>query len=104
MSKSIDISTINGHTISMKIAISIPDHLFEEVSKLAQKNQTSRSQIFRRAVEEYLEKLRSIQLLEALNSAYALEETPSERLLRKKSQEHYVETILREGPDDDQAG
>ncbi len=96
--------TINCHTISMKTAISIPDHLFEEVSKLAQKNKTSRSQIFRRAVEEYLEKSRAFELLEALNSAYAYEETPSERLLCRKSQEHYVETILREDPDDDQAG
>jgi len=104
MSKSIDIGTTYGHTNSMKIAISIPDHLFEEVSKLAQKKQTSRSQIFRRAVEEYLAKLRSLQMLEALNSAYANDEIPSERLLRKKCQEHYAETILREGPDDDQAG
>ena len=33
----------NGNTISMKTAISIPDELFEEVTKLAAKNKTSRS-------------------------------------------------------------
>ncbi len=104
MRKSIDTSSIYSHTNSMKTAISIPDHLFEEVSKLAQKNKTSRSQIFRTAVEEYLERLRAHKLLEDLNSAYAQEETHSEKLLRKKSIDHYAGTILREGPDDDQAG
>jgi len=41
----------------MKTAISIPDHIFEEVNKLAQENKTSRSQIFCAAVEEYLKNI-----------------------------------------------
>lgn len=104
MNKGIDISINNGHTSSMKTAISIPDHLFEEVSKLAQKNKTSRSQIFRRAVEEYLERLRAQKLFEDLNSAYAQEETHSEKLLRKKSLDYYDSTFLGKDSDDDQAG
>jgi len=104
MTKGIDTGINNSHTSCMKTAISIPDSLFNQVSQLAEKNKTSRSQIFRTAVEEYLERLRSHKLLEALNSAYADEETPSEKLLRNKSQEHYVSAILREGPDEDQAG
>jgi len=102
--KSIDTSTINSHTNSMKTAISVPDHLFEEVSKLAQKNKTSRSQIFRTAVEEYLERLRAHKLFEDLNSAYAQEETPSEKLLRKKSLDYYDSAFLRRDSDDDQTG
>ncbi len=92
-----------SNTIGMKTAISIPDDLFKEVNKLAQKNKTSRSQIFRTAVEEYLKKLRSHKLLEALNSAYADEETSEEMLLRKKSIEYYDSTILKK-KNDDQTG
>ena len=87
----------------MKIAISIPDDLFKEVNKLALENKTSRSQIFRSALEAYLEKVRSHKLLEAINSAYADEETAEEKLLRKKSTEYYDITILKK-KNDDQAG
>ena len=86
----------------MKTAISIPDDLFEEVTKLAKENNTSRSQIFRAAVVAYLKKIKSHKLLEALNSAYADGETSEERLLRKKSLELYSRTILK-GEKDDQA-
>jgi len=79
----------------MKTAISIPDDLFEEVNKLAKENKTSRSQIFCAAVEAYLQKIRSDKLLEALNSAYADEETSEEKFLRKKSAEYYESTILK---------
>lgn len=87
----------------MKTAISIPDDLFKEVNKLAQENKTSRSQIFCAAVEAYLEKLKSHKLLEALNSAYADEETSEEKLLRKKSIEYHDSTILKK-KNDDQTG
>ena len=93
----------NSNTIGMKIAISIPDDLFKEVNKLALENKTSRSQIFRSALEAYLEKVRSHKLLEAINSAYADEETAEEKLLRKKSTEYYDITILKK-KNDDQAG
>ena len=93
----------DSNTIGMKTAISIPDDLFKEVNKLARKNKTSRSQIFRTAVEEYLEKLKSHKLLEAINSAYADEETYEEMLLRKKSIEYYNSTILKK-KNDDQTG
>jgi metal-responsive CopG/Arc/MetJ family transcriptional regulator len=91
----------NSHTTGMKTAISIPDDLFNKVNKLAKENKTSRSQIFCAAVEAYLEKIKSHKLLEALNSAYADEETSEERLLRKKSFEYYSRTILK-GEKDDQ--
>lgn len=87
----------------MKTAISIPDELFKEVNKLAQENKTSRSKIFCTAVETYLEKVKSHKLLEALNSAYADEETYKEKLFRKKSIEYYNSTILKK-KNDDQTG
>jgi metal-responsive CopG/Arc/MetJ family transcriptional regulator len=78
----------------MKTAISIPDHIFEEVDRLAKENKTSRSQIFCAAVEEYLKKMKARKLLEALNSVYADEATPEEKLLRAKAKEYYERKVL----------
>jgi len=78
----------------MKTAISVPDHIFEEVNKLAQENKTSRSRIFCAAVEEYLKKMKAHKLLEALNSVYADEATPEEKLLRAKTKEYYELKVL----------
>ena len=104
MGKGLDSGRNLGHTYGMKTAISLPDHLFDEVSRLAKKIGTSRSQIFREAVEAYLERLRSERMLEALDAVYSEKETRSERLLRKRSREHYAGKILRKDSDDDQAG
>ena len=78
----------------MKTAISIPDHIFEEVDKLAKDNKTSRSQIFCMAVEEYLKKIKARKLLEALNSVYTDEVTAEEKLLRAKTKEYYERKVL----------
>jgi metal-responsive CopG/Arc/MetJ family transcriptional regulator len=94
MNKSIDNGIINSHTNCMKTAISIPDHIFKEVNKLAQEKKTSRSQIFCAAVEEYLKKMNAHKLLEALNSVYTDEETPEEKLLRAKTREYYERKVL----------
>ena len=94
MNKGIDNSINNSHTARMKTAISIPDHIFEEVNRLAKENKTSRSQIFCAAVEEYLKKMKAHKLLEALNSVYADEVTPEEKLLRTKTKEYYERKVL----------
>jgi metal-responsive CopG/Arc/MetJ family transcriptional regulator len=94
MEKGIDNGIINSYTKRMKTAISIPDHLFEEVDRLAQVNKTSRSQIFCAAVEEYLKKIKARKLLDALNSVYADEATAEEKLLRAKTKEYYERNIV----------
>jgi len=94
MNKGIDNGIINSHTNCMKTAISIPDHIFEEVNKLAQENKTSRSQIFCAAVEEYLKKMKAHKLLEALNSVYSDKVTPEEMLIRAKTKEYYERKVL----------
>ena len=90
----IDNSINNSHTICMKTAISIPDHIFQQVDKLARESKTSRSQIFCIAVEEYLKKIKARKLLEALNSVYADEATAEEKLLRTKTKEYYKRKVL----------
>ncbi len=38
----------------MKTAVSIPDEIFEEAERLAGRLKTSRSELYRRALEEYV--------------------------------------------------
>ena len=87
----------------MKTAISIPDDLFKDVDRIARESNSSRSQIFCKAVKEYLEKLRVRKWLEDLNEAYKDVESDAEKLLRKKSAEYYCQKIVRKG-DGDQTG
>jgi metal-responsive CopG/Arc/MetJ family transcriptional regulator len=94
MNESIDKGINNSNTIGMKTAISVPDHIFGEVDKLARENKTLRSQIFYMAIEEYLKKIKARKLLEALNSVYADEAPAEEKLLRAKTKEYYERRVL----------
>lgn len=78
----------------MKTAISIPDHIFEEVNKLARENKTSRSKIFCVAVEEYLKKVKAYKLLDALDSVYADEATSEEKIIQAKTKRYYERRVL----------
>ena len=44
----------SGHTLGMKIAVSIPDDVLEEAERLASRLQTSRSQLYARALAEFV--------------------------------------------------
>jgi metal-responsive CopG/Arc/MetJ family transcriptional regulator len=49
------VSGITGYTRHVKIAVSVPDELFERADELAGRLGVSRSQVYARALEEYLE-------------------------------------------------
>jgi metal-responsive CopG/Arc/MetJ family transcriptional regulator len=55
----------------MKVAISIPDELFQAVDRLAKLNKVSRSRIFVQAVREHLKRMESRQILGKLNEAWS---------------------------------
>lgn len=55
----------------MKTAISIPDPLFHAAEQFAQENGLSRSELFARALQLYLQTYRSKEITEALNEVYA---------------------------------
>lgn len=57
----------------MKTAISIPDPLFHAAEQFAQENGLSRSELFARAVQLYLQTHRYQGITEALNEVYAEE-------------------------------
>jgi metal-responsive CopG/Arc/MetJ family transcriptional regulator len=80
----------------MKTAISIPDEIFEEVEKYSKEHRYSRSEVFVMAVREFLEKLKSKELLNTLNEVYSEPESLEETNLREKSKKYYSKKILKE--------
>lgn len=73
----------------VKTAISLPEPLFDRADTFARQQKMSRSQLFARAVEEFLRRHESQALLEALNRVYenaspAPEEKKVRRLMKQK--------------------
>ena len=54
----------------MKTAISLPDALFEDVDQTAQAMGIPRSQLFARAVSEYIRRHKREQITQQLNEVY----------------------------------
>lgn len=52
----------------MKVAVSIPDDLFEEAERLADEQGGSRSGLYARALEEYVTRHSPDRVMEALNA------------------------------------
>ncbi len=63
----------------VKTAISIQENLFERADALARQLHLSRSQIFARALDEFLDRHESRLLLEAINRSLEGEPEPGEK-------------------------
>ncbi len=50
----LDSVTAAGNTSGMKVAVSIPDEVFAEAESLAKELKASRSELYRRALSEFL--------------------------------------------------
>lgn len=72
----------------VKTAISLQESLFERADALAEQLHVSRSQLFSRALDEFLKKYETRRLREVIDSALADEPDPGEeermRLMRRK--------------------
>jgi metal-responsive CopG/Arc/MetJ family transcriptional regulator len=79
----------------MKTAISLADDLFHAVNQLAHQEHLSRSEIFARAVKEYLDRQQNRQTLEILNQVYQKTETREEQKLRKQRKRYYAARLSR---------
>jgi metal-responsive CopG/Arc/MetJ family transcriptional regulator len=62
----------------MKTAISIPDPLFQAAEQYAQEKGLSRSELYARAIQHYLQAYRYHGITEALNEVYAEENSTLE--------------------------
>jgi metal-responsive CopG/Arc/MetJ family transcriptional regulator len=76
----------------MKTAISIPDDLFREADRLAAELKQSRSQLYSRAVREYVARHSADRVTAALDAVYAGENDESEleflRIAAQRTLEH----------------
>lgn len=57
----------------MKTAISIPDEIFEEAERMAKRLGISRSELYAKAVHDFVERLRRTDVTERLNEVHAEE-------------------------------
>lgn len=81
----------------VKTAISLPEPLFERADAFARQQRISRSQLFVRAVEEFLRRHESQALLEALNRVYEdVAPTPEEKEVRHLMQQKQRERVKGE--------
>lgn len=62
-----------GYTTGMKTAISIPDDVFDQAERLAAELGTSRSQLYTRAVREYVARHSAVSVTASLDAAYGSE-------------------------------
>ncbi|MFB2937080.1 hypothetical protein ACE1B6_17665 [Aerosakkonemataceae cyanobacterium BLCC-F154] len=67
----------------MKTAISLPDSVFQEAEALAKKLGLSRSELYTKALQAYLQKYNRNQLLNKLNKVYSEESSELDPLLAK---------------------
>ena len=74
----------------MKVALSIPDELFETAETLSKRLGVSRSRLYSTALAEFLSKHRGRKVTERLNTVYGAEERriqPDVRRLQRRSLE-----------------
>jgi metal-responsive CopG/Arc/MetJ family transcriptional regulator len=84
-----------GHTNGMKIAISIPDDVFRAVKKVAEEQKRSRSKVIVEALGEFLTKLESRRMFDALNGAYSAPDTKADIEARAAALDLYRRTALK---------
>ena len=67
----LDLVRKHGYTSGMKTAVSIPDDVFEKAEHLARRMKKSRSQLFRNALDEYVDRHAPDRLTEAMDKVCA---------------------------------
>lgn len=72
---------------TVKTAISIQENLFERIEELARELKISRSQLFARAIEDFIRREENRRITKDINDAYPGEADPAEedRLLKMRS-------------------
>jgi metal-responsive CopG/Arc/MetJ family transcriptional regulator len=66
----------------MKVAISVPDDVFEEAERLARRTKRSRSEVYSRALEEYVARHTPDRITETMNRALAEIGEPADQFAR----------------------
>jgi metal-responsive CopG/Arc/MetJ family transcriptional regulator len=69
----------------MKIAVSVPDDVFEEAERLARRMKRSRSEVYSRALAEYVARHTPDRVTEAMDRALAEISEPPDEFVRAAS-------------------
>ena len=69
----------------MKIAVSIPDDVFKEAEQLARRTKRSRSEVYSRALAEYVARHAPDRVTEAMDRTLAEIGEPADRFVRAAS-------------------
>jgi metal-responsive CopG/Arc/MetJ family transcriptional regulator len=69
----------------MKIAVSIPNEVFEEAERLAQRMNRSRSELYSRALAEYVARHAPDRVTEAVDRVLSEIDEPADRFVRAAS-------------------
>ncbi|HEY3042488.1 MAG TPA: hypothetical protein VGJ39_00580 [Vicinamibacterales bacterium] len=67
----------------MKIALSIPDELFDSAETLSKRLGLSRSRLYATALEDFVAKHQARKVTERLNAVYASQESRVDRATRR---------------------
>jgi predicted transcriptional regulator len=81
---------------AVKTAISLDNHLHEAGVALAKEMHISRSRLIALALEEFIERRRSRQLLEQLDAAYAEGPDPAELALQNAKRSGHFQALKGE--------
>ena len=67
----------------MKVALSIPDELFESAESLTKRLKVSRSRLYATALEDFVAKHQAKKVTERLNAVYASQDSRLDRTTRR---------------------
>ena len=73
---------VSGYTIGMKTAVSIPDPVYQDAERLAKRLKTSRSELYARALAQFIGDHAPDRVTEALNAVVDATDTPSDEFVR----------------------
>ena len=74
-----------GYTQGMKIAVSVPDDVFQDAEELARRTKRSRSEVYSRALAEYVARHAPDRVTEAMDRALAEIGEPADHFVRAAS-------------------
>ena len=75
----------NGYTLGMKTAVSVPNEVFDRAERLAKRLEVSRSELYSRALREYLARHSPDEVTQALDRVCKDIDTTSEDFVREAS-------------------
>lgn len=75
----------NGYTLGMKTAVSVPNEVFERADRLAKRLEVSRSELYSRALREFLARHSADEVTQALDQLCEDLDTSSDDFVREAS-------------------